>query len=167
MTACATSGVFLAAVLAACAPAADPISPRDVAAIEAASRTWVETYNRNDWEALSELFTPDAVMMPPGVPAVQGRSAIAAWEATNEAGFRIAFAIDEIDGSGDTGFVRGRSCVFIPTASGAYEVDVGKFLEIRKRQADGNWLIHADVFNSDTAAGEDLAPICPFAPPPA
>lgn len=32
----------------------------------------------------------------------------------------------------------------------------------RKKQANGEWLIHADIFNSDGAVGSDLLPICPF-----
>ena len=60
-------------------------------------------------------------------------------------------------------YVRGRSCVFIPDGSGGFGVDVGKFLEIRKQQSNGQWLIEADTFNSDLGAGADLLGTCPFA----
>jgi ketosteroid isomerase-like protein len=97
---------------------------------------------------------------------VRGRTAIAAWEAENENGFRIAFDIQEKEGSGDTAYVRGRSCVFIPDGDGGYGVDVGKFLELRKKQADGAWLIEADIFNSNAAQGSELLESCPIAPLP-
>lgn len=153
---------FVAIILAACQPAPQGISEEDRLAIEASSRNWVETYNQNDWETLSNLFMPDAVLMPPNGPAVTGRSAIAEWERTNESGFRIAFDLETIDGAGDTAYVRGRSCVFIPDGAGKYGVDVGKFLEIRKRRSDGTWLIKADIFNSDLSVGGDLLGTCPF-----
>lgn len=151
------------AILAGCAAPTADFSASDEAAIRDASSQWVETYNRNDWQALSQLFTGDAVMMPPNGEAVVGRDAIAAWEAEFETGFRIAFAIDEIEGDGDLAFVRGRSCVFIPLATGEYGVDIGKFLEVRERQADGSWLISADIFNSDQQMGAELLDNCPFA----
>jgi ketosteroid isomerase-like protein len=38
----------------------------------------------------------------------------------------------------------------MPTPDGKSAVgDHGKFLEIRRRQADGRWLVAADIFNSD------------------
>lgn len=130
--------------------------------IELSSQKWVDTYNRNDWPAIAELFTPDATMMPPNSQLVKGRKAIANWQALNETGFRIAFDIQDIHVSGNIAYVRGSSCVLIPLGDGEYGVDVGKFLEVRKKQANGEWLIHADIFNSDGAVGSDLLPSCPF-----
>ena len=158
---------MLAATLTACEPAPTGFSAADRTAIEQASQNWVETYNRNDWQALAGLFAPDAIMMPPNGTPVRGRAAIAAWEQANEAGFRIAFDVQAVEGSGDVAFVRGRSCVFIPTEAGEYGVDVGKFLEVRRRQPSGAWLIEADIFNSNLAVGADLAAACPFAKYPA
>ena len=128
--------------------------------IRAAIAEWVAIYNRNDWSALANEFTEDAVMMPPNAPAVTGRAAIAAWEAENEAGFRIALRPDDISIVGDRAIIHGRSCVFIPLEDGAVGVDIGKFLEVRLRQPDGRWLVAQDVFNSDLAAGAELAKAC-------
>ena len=105
-------------------------------------------------------------MMPPNGPSVQGRDAIETWEHEYETGFRIAFELLDIDGSGDVAYVSGKSCVFIPDESGVYGVDVGKFLEVRRRQASGEWLIVADVFNSDLPPGADLEQACPFSEGP-
>lgn len=154
------------ATLAACQSSVDGLAAKDLDAIKASSKTWVETYNQNDWDGLALLFSPEATMMPPNSPAVIGRAAIADWEAENESGFRIAFDIQEVEGSGDMAYVSGRSCVFIPIGDGEYGVDVGKFLEVRKKQADGQWLIEADIFNSDSAIGSELLNHCPFATKP-
>ena len=148
--------------LAACQSHSNGLSAADMAAIQAASEEWVATYNENDWEALAELFSPDATMMPPNSPEVVGRDAIAAWEAEYETGFQIAFDVQNIEGVGDLAYVKGRSCVFIPLDTGAFGVDVGKFLEIRKKDETGKWLIVSDVFNSDAAVGSALREACPF-----
>lgn len=105
---------LIATALTACQTTPTGITEEDRLAIETSSRNWVEIYNQNDWEALSKLFTPDATIMPPNGPAVTGRAAIAEWERANETGFQIAFKLETIDGDGDTAYVRGRSCVFIP-----------------------------------------------------
>ena len=148
--------------LSACQANSTRFNKAEVSAIKESSKDWVETYNQNDWEKLASLFSPDAIMMPPNSPVVEGRVAIAAWEAENETGFRIAFDIEEIEGGGNLAYVRGKSCVFIPDGNGGYGVDVGKFLEIRKKQADGAWLITTDIFNSDAAIGSELLTSCPF-----
>lgn len=157
-----TQAIVIAATLSACQSGSTGLTIDDRAAIEASSQVWVETYNRNDWQGLADLFTPDAIMMPPNGPAIRGPAAIAEWEQANETGFRIAFDLETIDGNADTASVSGRSCVFTPDGAGGYGVDVGKFLEVRKRQADGTWLIRTDIFNSDLSVGADLLDACPF-----
>lgn len=126
---------------------------------------WVETYNRNNWTALAKQFSEDAVMMPPNSPVVIGREAIAAWETANETGFRIALKPNNIRLSGNLAIIHGRSCVFIPMSEDgtkdAIGVDVGKYMEVRERSDNGEWLILKDIFNSDLPAGSPLATECP------
>lgn len=157
------STALAAILLTACQSVPEYLSPEDHSAIELSSKKWVEIYNQNDWEGLAALFTPDAIMMPPNGLVVEGREAIAKWEQANETGFRIAFKLETIEGRGDLAYVRGRSCVFIPDGTGGYGVDVGKFLEVRKQQSNGAWLIEADIFNSNLGVGADLLETCPFA----
>jgi len=130
-----------------------------------ATKQWADTYNRNDWAALAQQFSEDAVMMPPNSPAVIGREAIAAWETANETGFRITLKPDDIRLSGNLAIIHGRSCVFIPMSEDdnkdAVGVDVGKYMEVRERSENGEWLILKDIFNSDLPAGSPLVAECP------
>ncbi len=154
---------LVAVFLTACQSVPVYLSPEDHSEIELSSKNWVGTYNQNDWEGLAALFMPGAIMMPPNGHVVEGRDAIAKWEKVNETGFRIAFKLETIEGRGELAYVRGRSCVFIPDGTGGYGVDVGKFLEVRKQQSNGDWLIEVDIFNSNLGAGADLLGTCPFA----
>lgn len=138
------------------------LSQQDIDDIQASSKEWVNTYNQNDWIKLADLFTLNATMMPPNSVAIIGRQNIASWQEENESGFRIAFEIQEIAGSNQMAYVRGRSCVFIPDGKGGFGIDVGKFLEIRKKQDSGEWLIDADIFNSDAVIGSEFLNNCPF-----
>ncbi|WP_371195313.1 DUF4440 domain-containing protein [Glaciecola sp. SC05] len=138
------------------------LSAQDLNDIKASSKEWVNAYNQNDWSGLADLFALNATMMPPNSVAIVGRQDIASWQEKNESGFRIAFEIQEISGSNHIAYVRGRSCVSIPDGKGGFGIDVGKFMEIRKKQETGEWLIYADIFNSDGAVGSELLDTCPF-----
>jgi ketosteroid isomerase-like protein len=119
-----------------------------------ANRELSEAFGRHflarDFDALTRLYAEEAVLMPPGEPAVTGRPAIRSWFESLPplAGFQVA--LDEIDGREDLAYVRGTYSMTFGEPGGASQVPLeGKFLEIRKRQPDGSWLLVADMFNSD------------------
>ena len=129
-----------------------PIPAEEIAAIRATNERFVELIIRQDFDALVELYTENAVFMPPHQPAVRGRASLRTWMSAFPKVSRFAFDVDEIDGRADLAYVRGRySMTFQPDGAPAPVTDVGKFIEIRRRQADGSWLIEADIFNSDQA----------------
>ena len=69
------AGVMVwAAVCAAPAQAAD--AKADMAAIHAVDQAWLKAFKAADGEALGKLYDEDAVLLPPGAPAVTGRAAI-------------------------------------------------------------------------------------------
>lgn len=126
----------------------------DKAAIRASQSNWVAAYNENDWQALSQQFTEDGLLMPPGDAILMGREAIAVWEEANETGYQIRLEIDSIEISRDIAAVYGTSCVTIPVEDGLV-FDKGKYVEVRRRGKTGEWLIAADIFNSDGEADID------------
>ena len=129
-----------------------PIPAEDVAAIRATDERFAELIIRRDFDALVELYTENAVFMPPHQPAVRGRAALRAWMSAFPNVSRFAFDVDEIDGRADLAYVRGRySMTLQPDGAPEPISDVGKFIEIRRKQADGSWLLAADIFNSDQA----------------
>ena len=92
------------------------------------------------------------MLLPPNQPAVQGRGDIQAWFEALPPASDVNLEWAEIEGVGDVAFVRG-SFTLIVTPEGMDAVaDTGKFLNVRRRQADGSWLIHREIFNSNLAA---------------
>ena len=140
-------------VMGACQPSGPAtLSQEDIAGIEATTQAWVEAVNASDWAAVSATYTEDAVLLPPNQPAVQGRGDIQAWFEAFPPASDVNLEWAEIEGVGDVAFVRG-SFTLIVTPEGMDAVaDTGKFLNVRRRQADGSWLIHRDIFNSNLAA---------------
>ena len=140
----------LIVTLAACQATPPPLSDADKAAIRAVSDSFVAYIRANRDSAGASLFTEHAVWMPANRVIVQGRPAIlAAFQAAPAlTGFTLMNL--DVDGRGDLAYVRGTYAFAMPTADGKSAMgDHGKFLEIRRRQADGRWLLAADIFNSD------------------
>ncbi len=140
----------LAVSVAACAGGAASLSDADIAAIEEVDESWAAAANGDDWGGLAALYTEDAILMPPNGPVVQGRAAIEA--------FFVAFPPTsgwtlnpvEIDGRGDLAFVRGTFSTMIEMEGMPAVQETGKYIEIRRKQADGSWLLAVDIFNSNT-----------------
>ena len=122
--------------------------PEDIAAITATTRQFARLVLAGDFEGASQLYTPDAVVMPPHHPVCNGREAARQWMASIPRVTRFDIDPQRIDGRADLAYVTGVFSVTLQTPDGNVD-DVGKFLEIRRRQPDGSWLIEADIFNSD------------------
>lgn len=136
--------------LAACQATPPPLSDADKTAIRAVTDSFVAYIRGNRDSASASLFTEDAVWMPANRGIVEGRPAILAFFQAGPALPGFTLMNIDIDGRGDLAYVRGTYAFTMPTADGKSAVsDHGKFLEIRRRQADGRWLVAADIFNSD------------------
>ena len=70
-------------VLSIAGAAAD--SAQDVAALQAVDQAWLKAYNGGDAATLASLYDEQAVLLPPGAPAVSGRAAIRAYFAKDTA----------------------------------------------------------------------------------
>jgi uncharacterized protein (TIGR02246 family) len=141
---------ILIVTLAACQAAPPPLSDADKAAIRAVSDSFVAYVRANRDSASASLFTEHAVWMPANRSIVDGRPAIlAAFQAAPAlSGFTLTDV--DVDGRGDLAYVRGTYSFAMSTSDGKSAVgDHGKFVEIRRRQADGRWLLAVDIFNSD------------------
>ena len=147
--------LFLAIGFAACAQPAAPPAPADTAAdkakLEADALVWFDHYAKADGDAMANRYAEDALLMPPGAPAVTGRAGIRAFlgedaAKTKAAGLSLKNA--SVTGSGvngDVGWISGKYVVL--DNSGA-TIDSGSYLSVHRR-ADGSWPYIRDIWNSD------------------
>jgi uncharacterized protein (TIGR02246 family) len=139
--------VFL---VSACAPPPPAeLTEADKSAITAAEETFQAAFNESNWDALAALYTEDAVVMPPNGATVTGRQGIKALFSSFPPGTVVELKIVDIQGVGDLAYVRGTTALTIPMGD-VTATDLGKYVEIRRKQADGSWLMTVDIFNSDT-----------------
>jgi uncharacterized protein (TIGR02246 family) len=141
---------FAFGVALACAPQAPAgLTEADRAAIQRVSEEFVQHMTNADFDAGSALYTEDALVLPPNGPAVQGRAAIAGFFRSFPPVSNFQLTNITVDGRGDLAFVHGRYSMTLTMPDGSQVADSGKYLEIRRRQPDGRWLLAYDIFNSD------------------
>ena len=123
------------------------------AAIAAIDKKFMEDVNWGNAAAGAAAYTDDAILMPPNHSPVEGKQAIEKYLA--EIGSQLQasnfqLSILEVDVQGDTTIVRGTySSSFTVPGTDAPMEDRGKTLNVWKRQADGSWKLHRDIWNSN------------------
>lgn len=147
-------GVLFIAVLAACGKD-DPdeflLPADDLAAIQQAHFAYRDGWRTNDAAAVMASLTPDAVLMPHhGHPEVAGADAIREfwWPPDSPPATVTSFetTIDEVDGSGDVGYLRGTFSLSFEYGGQTY-TSTGNFVEITRKQENGDWLISHRIWN--------------------
>lgn len=120
------------------------------AAIEKANAKFSEAFARGDAKALAAMYTTDAIAFPPDSEMVRGNEAIGAfWKAAHDSGVRGAVPTAvEVERSGDTAYEVGTVAVTIQPDGKAATTEVAKYVVVWKRQADGTWKLHRDIWNS-------------------
>ena len=126
------------------------LSSQDMAAIQRCHDEFSRSMVTRDFETASRTYDENAVLMPPNHPAVRGRNAIKKWLAGFPPVSQFKVEIEESDARDDLAYVRGAfSMIFQPEGAPGPIEEIGKYLEIRKRQPDGSWLLIVDISNSD------------------
>ncbi|HLG59952.1 MAG TPA: DUF4440 domain-containing protein [Vicinamibacterales bacterium] len=118
------------------------LSPEDVRQINAVSESFSKAVIGKDWKAAAALYTVDGVLYPPDEAAVRGRTAIEICLAVLPPLADLKLRSTKVEGRDDLAYVQGTYTMTIAgdgTAPPAQES--GYYLEIRRRQPDGRWLI--------------------------
>lgn len=130
--------------------ASQAVAPAGVrAAIESNNARLIDAFVAGDARRAAALFAPDAVLLLPGMDALEGRAAIeqALAGAFTAVRYRsIQAQIAEVQFFGDYALERGTT-VMTYEAGGQTFSDRGKYIVTWTRGPGGTWLIHRDVSN--------------------
>lgn len=156
------AGLLLAA--AGCAPADDTrdttaaVTEEEGNQIRQAGRAWVEAVRQGNIDSVAALYAEDAVLMPPGAPAVHGRQAIGDFFAAMPAFESVELDQEDIEGRGGLAYVRGSYAITflaVPGDTASQVSERGKFVEIRERREDGSWPMVVDIWNANGSLPRD------------
>lgn len=143
------SVVLAVAALAACGAPPGTFTAEDEQAVRSLEEAYRTAWLANDSAAVMAVLSPDAVLMPAGVPPVRGDSAIREfWWPSDGSRTTITsyeITIEEVEGSADLAFLRGRGSLRFTYRSPGGEVSEvasrAVHLSIARRAADGEWRI--------------------------
>ena len=121
--------------------------------ISAINDTFGKAVANQDAAAIVALYAEDAVLLAPGMPVAQGPEAIqAVFQGFVDAGAEsLSLDTTSFEEQGDVVIEVGRYTLGL-RIEGTEVTDVGKYLVVFARQADGSLRFKYDAFNSDAPA---------------
>ena len=125
----------------------------DEAALRKVDDDWSKAAGARDVDKTVSYYSDDALVMPPNAPVTTSKEEIRKiWkDYLTSPGFSGGWKATKVEvaRSGEIGYVSGTWEFTFNDASGKPMADRGKFTEVWKKQADGNWKCVADIWNSD------------------
>jgi uncharacterized protein (TIGR02246 family) len=151
------SAPALVLLMAGCQQAPPPEPKVDVAAevakVMETDAAWLKAVQAKDAAGAASYYAEDGRIMPQGMPIAQGREAIQqVWsEMFKMPDVSLSWENSEtqVSSGGDLAYNIGKYDMSFKDPKGKPVVDKGKFVVVWKKQADGNWKVVADIFNSD------------------
>src|SRR5882757_3501908 len=161
-----TLPILLLAATFGCQAAPPPDTTAEAKqAIDAANATWAGLTAAGHADSLAQYYHPNAVILPPNMPAVHGRESIRAFFAvlntTSSPPPVLTVRTDSVWASGAMAVDLGRWHFAWPAAAkrppGMPAADSGKYI-VRWVNESGRWLMAQDIWNSDVALPMSAAP---------
>jgi uncharacterized protein (TIGR02246 family) len=118
--------------------------PDDLQAITHQRREWIAAVNARDVDRYVDLLAEDVVWLPPGQPALRGRSAFAAWVRPFFERFSYEFDLvgPTVRLAGDWAVERGGFTTRMgPLEGGQRGHHTGNYMILWRRDSDGRWRI--------------------------
>jgi len=149
-----TSSAF---VIASCSPSGTAGNrASDTSALRAADEQWSAIAAKNDLDGTLAFYADNAVLLAPNAPIATDRKAIReSWAGLLAPNTAISWKASEakVASSGELGYVYGTYSLAIQDPKGGTPTrDIGKFVEIWNKEADGKWKCIVDTYNSDVPA---------------
>ncbi len=118
---------------------------------------WAQSASEGrDVERILSYWTEDAVVLPPGLPAVVGKAALRQYveDSRQIPGFRITWESKDVTLSpdGQLAYMFSRNAVTVNALDGTPITTDGRAVTIWRRESDGEWRCAVDVWNAEPAA---------------
>ena len=123
------------------------LSPSDISEIRAAEKALTLAFESPDATAWVDAYTDDAIFVAPGVPAIEGRSALLD-VAPHIAISSMEIVADSTLGTGDFAATLGHA-TWVRGPNGPDQLIRRRFLMVWRRESDGRWRIAREMLSED------------------
>ncbi len=117
--------------------------------IEATTNAFLESLRGGDAAGVAAHYTDDAALLPPEAARIDGREGIQGfWQALIDAGVGdVTLNTQEVDDFDEVANEVGTISATAPSEDGGRVQLAGKYVVIWKRNGDGTWRLHRDIWN--------------------
>ena len=111
----------------------------------------MEFYNNGDASGVAELHTNDALVMPPNIDMVKGKISIKKAISDEISAGATDLVFTTLNMYGNEEFVTevGRYSLNVKNEGEIVMSDTGKYIVLWEQVSKNNWLMKADIWNSD------------------
>jgi len=106
-----------------------------------------------DQDRIVSFWADDAVVYPPGFPAVVGKEAIRQYiaESFKIPGFSLGWVSTQVTVSpgGDFAYTTGKNHFIVNDSEGKPVTSYGKFVTVWRKEVDGSWKSVIDIWNAE------------------
>ena len=119
--------------------------------IDKQNKKYMEFYNNGDASGVAELHTDDALVMPPNTDMVKGKSLIKKAISYEISAGATDLVFTSLNMYGNKEFVTevGRYSLNVKNEGEIVMSDSGKYVVLWEQVSKNNWLMKADIWNSD------------------
>lgn len=123
-------------------------------AIEEGNKKFGEGFRSNNAKAVAELYTDDAILLPPNSGMMKGKESVEAfWGGAMQMGIKdVVLSSVDLMIMGDFICEIGEYRLTIQPEGQEPMEDQGKYLVIWKQDNEGIWKLHIDIWNTSTPA---------------
>ncbi len=124
------------------------------AGIAQSNGKWEAAVKAGDVAAIAALYTSDALIFPPDQPIATGRAgAEQVFGGMLKAGAKnVSLHTENVERAGDYAIETGTVAVTMQPEGKEAQTSSGKYVVVWKRQSDGSWQLHRDIWNDNPPA---------------
>jgi len=119
-------------------------------------RAWAQAAASGNVDSIISFWTKDARVLLPDQPAYVGTEAIRKMVAASLAipGFQISWTPENaiVSASGDLAYTYGSNRITLPDSAGHSVTTDGRYVEVWRKDKDGQWRCSIDINNAGPAA---------------
>src|SRR5262249_51697460 len=118
-----------------------------------ANRRFCQAFLKKDAATVAGMYTSDAILFPPDADMIRGRKAIGEfWKGMMGGVKNVTLTTVDLGASGDVAYESGKASITVQPAGGQSTPMEVKYVVVWKRQKDGSWKLHRDIWNNLAAA---------------